>query len=80
MSLIGTFYYLRIIKVMYFDNNNLANIQINSTDNSIKQLNNNKYNIGIATKIILTINITMIIATSIFPNLLLTFCMKLITN
>jgi NADH-quinone oxidoreductase subunit N len=64
MSLIGAFYYLRVIKVIYFDE---INIELQSA------------NISIVAKSILLVNSLLIILLGLFPSGLISFCSFLIS-
>jgi NADH-quinone oxidoreductase subunit N len=58
MSLIGAFYYLRIVKLMYFD----------------EPLDESPIVAGVGVRIVLSANVLAIAALGIFPNLLMYFC------
>ncbi len=58
MSLIGAFYYLRVIKVMYFDNPITATTVTASTD----------------VKIVLTLNGALVLILGLLPGGLMTLC------
>jgi NADH-quinone oxidoreductase subunit N len=64
MSLIGTFYYLRIVKVMYFDDVNI-DLQVAKVD--------------LMTKITLIINALLIVLIGLNPSSIMSFCSKIIT-
>lgn len=63
MSLIGAFYYLRIVKVMYFDDVNI-DLQI--------------ANVSLGAKIILIINVLLILLIGLNPSSIISFCSKII--
>lgn len=65
MSLIGAFYYIRVVKVMYFDKQELSLLVADA---------------GLTTKVVLVINSLLILTLGIMPNYLLEFCTKLISN
>jgi NADH-quinone oxidoreductase subunit N len=58
MSLIGAFYYLRIVKLMYFD----------------EPLDESPIVAGIGVRVVLSANVLSIAALGLFPNLLMYFC------
>ena len=64
MSLIGAFYYLKVVKVMYFDNKDVG-LQVANT--------------SFITRSILIINGSLILLLGIAPNWMLNFCTALLT-
>lgn len=63
MSLIGAFYYIRVVKVMYFDEK-VKDIEIS--------------NICIGTKVVLFINTILLLIIGVFPTYLMDYCQKFI--
>ena len=64
MSLIGAFYYLRIVKVMYFDE---------PTDSAVIEA-------GFGTKLALSINVLAIAIIGLFPGMLMQVCVVIVQN
>lgn len=65
MSLIGAFYYIRVVKVMYFDKQELSLLVADAS---------------LTTKVVLVINSLLILILGVMPNYMLEFCAKLISN
>ncbi|MDD3266038.1 MAG: NADH-quinone oxidoreductase subunit NuoN [Burkholderiales bacterium] len=63
MSLIGAFYYIRVVKAMYFDEK-VKDIQV--------------ANICVGTKVLLVLNTLMLLVIGIFPSYLIDYCQKFI--
>lgn len=63
MSLIGAFYYIRVVKAMYFDEK-VKDIQV--------------ANICVGTKVLLFINTLLLLVIGIFPSYLIEYCQKFI--
>ncbi len=64
MSLIGAFYYLRVVKVMYFDRPLTASNVVASTD----------------VRVVLTINGALVLILGLFPGGLMTLCLQAIVK
>lgn len=64
MSVIGAFYYLRLIKIMYFD----------------KPSENNSLSMGVGFNALLTTNGLLVVALGIFPSLLMALCVEAIRS
>ena len=64
MSLVGAFYYLRVVKVMYFDPPLTASTVVASTD----------------VRVVLTINGALVLLLGLFPGGLMTLCLQAIVK
>ncbi len=66
MSLVGAFYYLRVVKVMYFDD---------PAENAVKS-----WNLGFDAKVLLSINALLLLVWGIMPETVVNWCVQAINT